>query len=445
VTSTLRRINVRSWEVILATTALFLSTGALLPLLVFGPDTGDAHLNATLMGSFVTEIVWTTLYAVCLAVAFARKQRLVATLLSDRIISLFLALAILSTLWSDAPSTSLWESARLVATTLFAIYLATAYSLEDIFRMVAAATALAAVLSIIVGLALPQYGLSDYMHRTVWIGVFDQKNSLGSIMTFGALTWLIYALGGGHPRWLGALFFTTCSVAVVLSASATSLVVECILVLTILTLVRVHSSIRIVASLVLLIIGTWFVMQVRHPVDVVLAFLNRDQDLTGRTEIWSMVLDAIFKHPWLGYGYHAFWRGSDGPSADIRLGNWIPPHAHNGFLDLALNFGIVGPLLFVYLLAGPGFAALRMAKERTNAVDLFPLISFMFIVLLNLTENTNVAPNSIFWELLVVLHVQSSIRWVQPFQVASTAHHIYSDPTVDWPSPEPAMILQTRR
>ena len=48
---------------ILTATTLFLSTGALLPLLVFGPDTGDAHLNASLVGSLVTEILWAGLYA----------------------------------------------------------------------------------------------------------------------------------------------------------------------------------------------------------------------------------------------------------------------------------------------------------------------------------------------------------------------------------------------
>ena len=91
-----------------------------------------------------------------------------------------------------------------------------------------------------------------------------------------------------------------------------------------------------------------------------------------------MVMDAILKHPWLGYGYQAFWRGVDGPSVDVHLSGWIPPHAHNGFLDLALDLGIAGPLLFVCLLAGPGLDALRLAKQHTKALDLFPLVVFNF-------------------------------------------------------------------
>ncbi len=395
------------------------------------------------MGSLATEILWAGLYALFFVLAFAHRQRPVATLLRDRIISLLLGLAVLSTLWSDSPSVSLWENARLIATTFFAIYLAKTYSLDDIFHMVAWVTALVAVLSIIFALALPQYGLGEYMRQPVWTGVFDQKNTLGGIMALGALTWLIVALGAGPSRWLGVLLFTTCSLLVALSASETSLVVECVSVVAIAAFAKVHRSIHILALLCLIALVALFVTQAKDPVNVVFGLLNRNQDLTGRTEIWSMVMDAILKHPWLGYGYHAFWRGADGPSVDVRLAGWIPPHAHNGFLDLALDLGIAGPLLFVCLLARPAFDALRLAKQRTKALDLFPLVFLLFILLSNLTEGGNVTPNNIFWELLVMLRVKHSIKRTQPLHVHHGSDYMYDvGASVAWPS---VMISQPRR
>ena len=144
-----------------------------------------------------------------------------------------------------------------------------------------------------------------------------------------------------------------------------------------------------------------------------------------------MVMDAISKHPWLGYGYHAFWRGADGPSADIRLAGWIPPHAHNGFLDLALDFGIAGTVLFVFLLLGPVIEALRLAKSRTKALDLFPLVFLIFMLLSNLTESDNVTPNSIFWELLVMLRVKRSMeRTAAITSSAPRSHHMYDVATL---------------
>jgi O-antigen ligase len=415
---------VSSWETIVTTITLFLSTGALLGLLVFGPDISEAHANAASAGSLVTELVWLTLYTFFVVLAFVRRQHLLAALLKERVICLLVGLAILSALWSDSPSISLWESNRLIATTIFGIYLAKTYSLKDIFHMVAWATALSAVLSLVFALALPQYGLHEYMHQSVWRGVFSHKNSLGSIMALGALTWLIFTLGAGRPRWLGVLLFTTCSLLVALSASETSLVVECVLLFTILAFAKVHRSLLILGTLCLLALVTLFVAEAKHPTDIVFRLLNREEDLSGRTTIWSMVLDAISKRPWLGYGYHAFWRGIDGPSADIHLAAWIPPHAHNGFLDLALDFGIAGPALFVLLILGPSFEAFRLAQRRTNALDLFPLVFLLFVLLSNLTESDNVAPNTISWDLLVMLRVKFSTARMQSLQVRRKSHHV---------------------
>jgi O-antigen ligase len=418
---------VSSWEIILTATTLFLSTGALVTVLVGLPDS-HADLNAAPVGSFVTEIVWTGLYTLFIVLAFVRRQRLLAALLAERNICMLVGLAILSTLWSDSPSISLWNCARLIATTFFGIYLAKTYSLQTVFRMIAWATALSAVLSIVFALALPQYGLQEYTYtpQASFRGVFENKNLLGNIMALGALTWLIFALGAGRPRWLGVLLFTTCSLLVMLSASATSLVVECVLLFTIVAFAKVHRSVLILGSLCLIVLVAFCIAEAKQPGDVVLGLLNRDESLTGRVQIWTMVLEAISKHPWLGYGYHAFWRGSDGPSADIRLA-WgqIPWYSHNGFLDLALDLGIAGPMLFVLLFPGPVIEAFRLAKRRTKTVDLFPMVFLIFLLLSNLTEGGNLTPHAISWDLLVMLRVKRSMTRTQSLQAHRRSHLIY--------------------
>jgi O-antigen ligase len=392
---------------------LFLSTGALLGLLLAGPVSSNALGRAAPVGSSLTEILWTGLYTLFIVLAFVRRQRLLASLLRERNLCLLVSLAILSTLWSDSPSLTLWNSGRLIATTFFGVYVAKTYSLEDIFRMVAWATALSAVLSIVCVFALPQYGVDTYLQRTVWRGVFDHKNTLGSIMALGALTWLIFSLGAGRPRWLGVLLFGICSLLVVLSGSATSLVVECALLFAIVLFAKVHRSVIILAGLCLMVLVALFVVEVQHPIEVVLGLLNREEDLTGRAQVWALVLEAISKHPWMGYGYMAFWRGADGPSADINLAGWIPSSAHNGFLNLELEFGVVGPVLFAFALTGPIRYAIRAAQRRKSAVELFPLVFLLYIVLSNLTEGTNLNPNSVIWLVFVVLCIKRSITQSQ--------------------------------
>jgi O-antigen ligase len=409
----------------------------LVTLLVGLPD-ANAHLNTVQAGSFVTEIVWTGLYALFVALAFVRRQHLLTTLLKERNVGLLVGLAVLSTLWSDSPSISLWHCARLIATTFFGVYLGTTYRFEQIFRMIAWVTALSAVLSIVFAIALPQYGIQEFTYtaQASFCGVFENKNMLGNIMVLGALTWLIFALGAGRPRWLGVLLFAMCSLLVVLSASATSLVVECVLLLTIAALAKVHRSILILGSLFLTALVVFFFAEVKQPMDVVLGLLNRDENLTGRVQIWVLALDAISKHPWLGYGYHAFWRGLDGPSADIRWASGqIPYYAHNGFLDLALDLGVAGPVLFLFLLLRPLVEAFRLAQRRTKTLELFPFVFLIFLLLSNLTEGSNLTPNSISWDLLVMLRVKRSIERAQSLQVQSRSSHIYNvDASAAWPS-----------
>jgi O-antigen ligase len=394
---------------ILTTAALFLSSGALVPLILGANDIPQARAGTVPEGRFLMQILWTSLYGLFIALAVLRRKRLVATLFKDGGICLLVGLAILSTVWSDAASLTLWESARLLATTFFGIYLAKHYRLDEIFHMVAWSTALSMALSVVFALALPEYGTSQYMGQVTWCGVFDQKNELGRAMTLGAFTWALYMVGEGRVRWLGALMLGSSSLVLLLSASKSSLAIEFILLFVILAFTKVHRSVRLLVALCLTGLLTVFIAAIPHPVGYMLELLDRSPDLTGRTEIWAMILDAISKHPLIGYGYHAFWRGADGPSADINFMHWIPPHSHNGFLDLALDFGVGGPVLFILVLIGPTVDALRLAQRRTKAVELFPFIFLLYMLLTNLTESDILEPMGLSSELLVALCIKRSM------------------------------------
>ena len=78
-----------------------------------------------------------------------------------------------------------------------------------------------------------------------------------------------------------------------------------------------------------------------------LQLLHRDEGLTGRLNLWNAVLLAISKRLWLGYGFNAFWQGMKGESGYVLTAvGWAPKYAHNGFLDLVLDLGLLGLLVF---------------------------------------------------------------------------------------------------
>ena len=63
--------------------------------------------------------------------------------------------------------------------------------------------------------------------------------------------------------------------------------------------------------------------------------------------IWSFVPESIAKRPLLGYGFYAFWLGMKGESARLIVGtHWIFGYAHNGILEIWLQLGLVGVVVF---------------------------------------------------------------------------------------------------
>lgn len=68
--------------------------------------------------------------------------------------------------------------------------------------------------------------------------------------------------------------------------------------------------------------------------------LGRDSTLTGRTEVWASVLPERATRPLLGFGYGSFW-------TDARRQMFDIPTGHNGYLDVMLELGEVGLLLYM--------------------------------------------------------------------------------------------------
>jgi O-antigen ligase len=123
--------------------------------------------------------------------------------------------------------------------------------------------------------------------------------------------------------------------------------------------------------------------------DGIFGILGRDATLSGRTDLWQLVMDAIGDRPMLGYGYSAFW-GADGPAANLvyPVIGWTPAAAHNGFLEVAINLGIAGEVLLIFLLAiGLRRAAVFFWRGR-DWLSAWPLVTMLYMILSNISNAT---------------------------------------------------------
>jgi O-antigen ligase len=261
------------------------------------------------------------------------------------------------------------------------------------------------LLGIILVMFFPQYGISNVDARTIgaWRGLFVDRNTSAKCLIF--LLSPAFVFGYRRPAYPRILFVLLLGVSIFMAHAVTAMIIAFIYVLFMATLYLVRGlerrtalvlgTIAVPMSALLLYAGLPFV-------SAVLGFFGRDITLTGRTSVWSGVMHAALQRPLLGYGYYAFWQGLTGASANIILtSHWVFGYAHNGILEVLLQLGFVGVLVFVItLLQAVKDAWICFRARRSIGVEWYVGIIFL-TVLYNIDEATVVFPN----ELLTILYI----------------------------------------
>jgi exopolysaccharide production protein ExoQ len=134
--------------------------------------------------------------------------------------------------------------------------------------------------------------------------------------------------------------------------------------------------------------------------------LGRDATLTGRTELWSVVLGMHF-NPIIGTGYESFWLG---PRLEQLWSTfwWRPTQAHNGFIETYLNLGWIGLLLLASVIWS-AYARAISGVGRRDPCAAFLLALSVVVVPYNFTE-ASLRLQNLPWVFLLVAAVWSSQR-----------------------------------
>lgn len=379
---------------------LLLISGAVLPLILHdGPRWPDISPP-----SAIERVCYWLSYLFLLLQVISRPRDLLRTAIHNPFVPGVAFIALLSVAWSDDPSTSLRDAGVLSMRTLFGLYLASRYSTKELLQHLGVALGIVAVLSLVLGLVAPDYGLEGSFRGGAWRGAFPTKNVLGETMVLaGIVFWLLSRIPGGGRR--AATVMAILAVGLVVLARATGAIVILAALLIIMPVVRGFrrggaASVLALSGLLVASAVASVAIAERQPV---LNALGKDATLTGRTVLWAAVEEHITRRPLLGYGYGAFWEPAGRASEMVRaVVGWDTPHSHNGFLDLWLDIGLVGLLVFLaaYVLAiRRAWVALRAGA----GIDGLWAMAFLVMLLLgNLTESS-IYQNDIFWLVFVAV------------------------------------------
>ncbi len=205
-------------------------------------------------------------------------------------------------------------------------------------------------------LLIPQLAVhqaNDYLepaHQGDWRGVFEHKNEAGANMVLFIFVGLFVARVRSFA--LGGIIVALATIFLIFTQSKTAIGVLVPVMVISHIIVRnrrpglgLALTIGVIAVFNLSSVGSVAFAWVRDLISLVLP----DVTYTGRTEIWQFALDHVMVHPIFGYGYGAFW-GTDqvvyGMASHSAWAN-TAEHAHNSYLNLALEIGLPGLALTV--------------------------------------------------------------------------------------------------
>lgn len=296
---------------------------------------------------------------------------------------IFVSVALFSLVWSADFNSTLNINRGLVRTFIFGGYFATRYSLKEQMKILAWVIGIAAVLSLMVCIAIPSYGIGE----DGWQGIFSYKNFMGRSMVLGAVLFLILTFDKNRKSWLSWTQFSFVILLSLLSQSSTSIMLLILLLaqMPLYGLVKQQYRLRVILlSLVSILFGIVIMLIVANQELILVDVLGEGTTFNGRTPIWSLLIDTVSKsRPWLGYGYGAFWTSDGG--VHVILNTWasdliIPEsfNAHSVYLEIFANLGMLGVILYgiVYLTNFFQATILLLSSRKVEIFWLFQLLLF---------------------------------------------------------------------
>lgn len=235
-------------------------------------------------------------------------------------------------------------------------------------------------------------------------GIVANANILAIISLFAIITFGVLFAARARWRTTLALWMLLAAFFLVRTASTTALIcaASAAVALTVALLMRrartpgARTRIYAIAigGSVVLVTAVWLL---REPL---LSLVGRSADLTGRSDkIWTAVLERAAQHPLFGNGFSSPWI-----PWDPAFSGWIEDHgltvfhAHNMWLDVLMQLGVLGVILmgiaYLSLLWRSWFFAVDRPRWDLNSsrnyspITLLPSLFTIVLLVQGLSEST---------------------------------------------------------
>jgi len=360
--------------------------------------------------------------ALSVLVVLYRKKNLQANLVNDwlrnRWLLIFLAFSAASLFWSVAQTVTLYEVILLICSTFITSYIAVRFRFDGVINILTLFAVIATLISLMIVFLIPEVGI---MHRAghvgSWRGLFWHRNHTGSMMAFFNMIFLLRFLAdpvsvniqsNRRKKVFFAIFYLLTAMHVFGSLSATANILFFALNLfSIFVYFWMKQRLRIKKwhYYAALFVFVAMIFIVGENLEFVFRLLNRDPSMTGRTIMWpDLINNTYLERPFIGHGFATIWMQESFRILIQHRWGWSyqPYFSDNGYIDILLNLGAVGLLIFFYGAAFVVKQVLVLLYQYNSRESFFMLAILVYVFIANISYSFLFEVDYFVWSLLVL-------------------------------------------
>lgn len=339
----------------------------------------------------INSVATFALVGICL-LKILQRQRIYKTNLFFLIFCLYVLLTGLVA--SGFSSAVLQQSQQLICTVIIAVYIGRNFKKEQIVDLLAYSQIIVSLM-ILYMIAIGYSGayVTDGYYDFNLVGLYTTKNSCGYEIIFGTLLFYYkFRKSESKPEKIFWLALTVGETILAIYSRTVGCFVAGILAILLYEIItRKKKSVNLAKLYVIINAAFWvFVCFVLPSAEFLLGALGRNITLTGRTVIWNAILSFMDgNHMFFGYGYGGFWGNSENTrdlySLYTGFGNSEGiVGGHNLFMELYVNIGIIGLILFLAMVL---IVLNKTKRYECKAFD-FEILMLSFLAIRGLMERT---------------------------------------------------------
>lgn len=347
-------------------------------------------------------------------VLFARRFDLIGFIKNNKLVVLLFCLMGVSILWSFYPWISFKRWIKTIGTLEMVLIIlserdpsaALSFVLKQFFYLVIP-------VSLFLVFFVPSVGIRVYPGEgSSWVGLFLNRNNFAKPAMIFALFFVWLITKRDHQKnkvWNCLLFFL--SVWVLLGTGSATAFIGVLFGLGVFVIIAMtRAKIRQMGVILLyiflfgglsfLLADTVFFQGSLLP--RIAGVFGRDATLTGRTELWADLWEIILLRPILGQGYGGFW--VEGHPLLEKLWErhlWFPMTAHNGYLSVLLELGVLG-LGILILLIFTAYTRISRALATDYEFARLRMAFFCTLLVQNISESSMINLSDPLWALFLL-------------------------------------------